>query len=249
VRASLVSLGRIPFEEACAVQADARERVIAGAAPVIFTLEHDPVYTIGRAGVLRDIPEGDPGRWPSVHAPEHPVIELDRGGDVTYHGPGQLVMYPVLPLKRIGISLVGYIRALERACIATLREYSVASYAREGLTGVWVDVQDDGPPAKIAAIGVGSRRWVTYHGIAVNVSTDLAAFECITPCGIAGCRVTTLAELISAQPTVAEFGLALARALAREVGLDLRGSEASGGEASGGDAPGSDTPDEEASVA
>jgi len=226
VRASLVSLGRMPFEEAYAVQADARERVIAGADSVVFILEHDPVYTIGRAGVLREVPEGDARRWPSVNRPEHPVIELDRGGDVTYHGPGQLVMYPVLPLKRVGISLVGYVRALERACIGALAEWDVRSCAREGLTGVWVDAEgsngEGGVPMKLAAIGVGSRRWVTYHGIAVNVTTDLAAFESITPCGIEGCRVTSLAELVASPPTVEAFGRTLARSLAAEIGLDLR---------------------------
>ena len=221
----VTELGRTSFAEANAIQSRARERVIAGADPVVFILEHDPVYTIGRAGVLRDVPEGDARRWPSVHAPAHPVIELDRGGDVTYHGPGQLVMYPVLPLKRVGISLVGYVRALERACIAALAEWGLRSCAREGLTGVWVEADgangDGGAPLKIAAIGVGSRRWVTYHGIAVNVSTDLAAFKAITPCGIEGCRVTSLAELVGSPPTVEEFGRILAHSLAREVGLDL----------------------------
>ena len=94
--ARLASLGRILFEDARAVQTEAREAVIAGAAPVVFLLEHEPVYTIGRAGVRREFPEADPRRRPSVRAPKFPVIELDRGGDVTYHGPGQLVMYPCL---------------------------------------------------------------------------------------------------------------------------------------------------------
>jgi len=232
VRASLVSLGRIPFAEANAAQSESRERVIAGGGPVVFTVEHDPVYTIGRAGVRREFAPGDPRRWPSVHAPEHPVVELDRGGDVTYHGPGQLVMYPVLPLKRIGLSLVGYVRALERSCIAALAKWGVGARAREGLTGVWVDVKDGGAPSKIAAIGVGSRRWVTYHGIAVNVSTDLGAFDHVTPCGIAECRVTSVEKLVDAPPTVEEFGRALARSLAEEVGLDLDEGGASGRETS-----------------
>jgi len=226
VRASLVSLGRVPFAQANAIQSEARERVIAGADPVVFTLEHDPVYTIGRAGVNREFSEADPQRRPGVHSPRHPVIELDRGGDVTYHGPGQLVMYPVLPLKRVGISLVGYVRALERACIEAIGRWGVRGHTRDGLTGVWIGAEgadgEGGAPMKIAAIGVGSRRWVTYHGIAVNVSTDLAAFESIMPCGIEGCRVTSLAELVASPPTVEEFGRTLARALAAEIGLDLR---------------------------
>jgi len=225
----VTELGRTSFDDAMRIQSEARESVIAGADPVVFTLEHDPVYTVGRAGVRRDVPEGDPQRRPNVHAPKHPVIELNRGGDVTYHGPGQLVMYPVIPLKRIGISLVGYVRALERMCIATLGEYGVAGHARDGLTGVWVEAEGTngkgGAPMKIAAIGVGSRRWVTYHGIAVNVATDLAAFKAITPCGIAGCRVTSLAELVDAPPAVEEFGRSLAHSLAREVGLDLVDTE------------------------
>jgi lipoyl(octanoyl) transferase len=190
---------------------------------VIFVCEHDPVYTIGRAGVRREFPEGDPRRRPNVHAPMHPVIELDRGGDVTYHGPGQLLVYPVLPLKRVGVSLVGYLRALERAAIDALARYGVRAHSREGLTGVWVGI--DGDDAKIGSIGIACRRWVTYHGMSVNITCDLTAFDAIIPCGIEGARVTSLAEIMGcAPPSIDELGRAVAEELAAGTALELVGA-------------------------
>ncbi len=221
MRATVEFLGRVSLEEALARQQAARLAVASGAAePVIFICEHDPVYTIGRAGVRREFPEGDPRRRPNVHAPVHPVVELDRGGDVTYHGPGQLMVYPVLPLKRVDISLVGYLRALERAAIDALARHGVRAHARDGLTGVWVDI--DGCDAKIGSIGIACRRWVTYHGMSVNITCDLSAFDAITPCGIDRVRVTSLAEIMpGAPPSIDELGRAVAEELARTLGVEL----------------------------
>jgi lipoyl(octanoyl) transferase len=225
----------VSLEEGLARQQAARRAVASGASgPAIFICEHDPVYTIGRAGVRREFPEGDPRRWPNVRSPApvsaapaepdvpaaYPVIELDRGGDVTYHGPGQVMVYPVLPLKRVGVSLVGYIRALEASGVAALARWRLEAHARDGLTGVWVDI--DGSDAKIGSIGIACRRWITYHGMSLNVSCDLAAFDAITPCGIEGVRVTSLAEIMGrAPPSIDELGRAVAECLAREVGLKL----------------------------
>ena len=226
MRATVEFLGRVSLEEALARQQAAREGVIPGTAgPVVFVLEHDPVYTIGRAGVRREFPEGDARRRPNVGSPAHPVIELDRGGDVTYHGPGQVVIYPVLPLKRLGVSLVGYIRSLERAAIDALARYGVRAHAREGLTGVWVDI--DGCDAKVGSIGIACRRWVTYHGMSVNITCDLSAFDAITPCGIDRVRVTSLAEIMcGAPPSIDELGRAVAEELARTLGLHLTATRA-----------------------
>jgi len=240
VRATVEFLGRVSLEEALARQQAARRAVASGAAePVIFICEHDPVYTIGRAGVRREFPEGDPRRRPNVHAPApvsaaraepdvpaaHPVIELDRGGDVTYHGPGQLMVYPVLPLKRVDISLVGYIRALEASAIAALARWRVEAHARDGLTGVWVDI--DGCDAKIGSIGIACRRWVTYHGMSVNITCDLSAFDAITPCGIDRVRLTSLAEIMGrAPPSIEGLGRAVVEELARTLGLRLAATHA-----------------------
>jgi lipoate-protein ligase B len=221
MRADLIFLGRTRLCEAAEAQKKALAGIIRGSGdPVIFVGEHEPVYTVGRAGVNRKAPEGDPARYPSVTDRSIEVVELDRGGDVTWHGPGQAVVYPVLPLKRLGLSLVGYLRALERAGIDALARHGVETYVREGLTGVWV-LAPDGGHAKIGFIGVGCRRWVTYHGLCINVACDLAPFDTIVPCGIEGVRVTRLADLAGQPPTPEELGREVARALAKAVGLRL----------------------------
>ncbi len=177
-------LGRIAFEEALALQdALVAERVApepdAALPPeVLLLLEHEPVYTIGRnpdQSSLRD----------AAHLP-HPVVQINRGGQATYHGPGQLVGYPILRLAARGQDLHRYLRELEEVLIETLAEYGVAASRREGLTGVWVG------PRKIASIGVGVRRWISMHGFALNVCGDLTPFNEITPCGIVGVEMTNL---------------------------------------------------------
>ena len=184
-------LGRIAFEDALALQ---DQLVAERAAPepgapvlpeVLLLLEHEPVYTIGRTpdqSSLRD----------AALLP-HPVVQINRGGQATYHGPGQLVGYPILRLSERGQDLHRYLRELEEALIELLAEYGVAAVRREGLTGVWVGER------KIASIGVGVRKWISMHGFALNVCGDLTPFNQITPCGIAGVEMTNL-ERESAQP-------------------------------------------------
>ena len=178
-------LGRIAFEDALALQealvaerAAAAASGAAGPPEVLLLLEHEPVYTIGRTpdqSSLRD----------AAHLP-HPVVQINRGGQATYHGPGQLVGYPILDLAARGQDLHRYLRELEEVLIETLAQYGVDAGRREGLTGVWVG------PRKIASIGVGVRRWISMHGFALNVCGDLAPFHEITPCGIAGVEMTSL---------------------------------------------------------
>ena len=192
--------------------------------PAVFVAEHEAVYTVGRAGVRRAVAPGDPARWPNVTDPRHPVVELDRGGDVTYHGPGQAVVYPVLPLRKLGLTLLGYMRALEGAGVDALARCGVEAFRRDGFTGVWV--RRDGEAAKIGSIGVGCRRWVTYHGMSVNVSCDLDSFSDIRSCGIEGVQVTSLAEMASRDaavrvPSVPELGREVAVSLAGSVGIEL----------------------------
>ena len=170
-------LGRVPYLDGWRLQEAVASRVRDGADERVLFLEHDPVYTIGRRGttdnLLVDLSE--------LRAIGASVYRVDRGGDITYHGPGQLVGYPVV---RLGDrpDLVRYVRGLEETLIDVLASYDVVARAERGKTGVWVDLPDR-RPAKIAAIGVRVSRGVTTHGFALNVSTDLAAFTRMVPCG------------------------------------------------------------------
>ena len=168
-------IGRISFEKALTLQ---ESLAAAPARDVLLLLEHDPVYTIGRTpdqSSLRD-----------MSALPHPVVPINRGGQATYHGPGQLVGYPILNLARRGRDLHVYLRELEEALIELLAEHGIAGGRREGCTGVWVGGR------KIASIGVGVRKWISMHGFALNVCGDLTPFAHITPCGIAGVEMTSM---------------------------------------------------------
>jgi lipoate-protein ligase B len=173
-------LGRVDYLDGWRLQEAVATRVRAGDDERLLLLEHDPVYTIGRRGTIDHL-LADPVELRRAGASAYRV---DRGGDITYHGPGQLVGYPVV---RLGDApdLVGYVRAIEGALVAALASYRVVARAERGKTGVWVDLPGTGVPAKIAAIGVRVSRGVTTHGFALNVRTDLAAFERMIPCGFA----------------------------------------------------------------
>jgi lipoyl(octanoyl) transferase len=147
----------------------------------LLLLEHEPCYTLGRGG-SEDHLLFDPA------APPLPLLRIDRGGEVTHHAPGQLVLYPVLNLQRHGADLHGYLRALEQVVIDLLAGLGLAGERIDGLTGVWLDGH------KLAAIGVGARRWVSQHGLALNVDCDLAGFGAIVPCGIADRPVGRLCD-------------------------------------------------------
>lgn len=183
--------GLVAHAEGLRLQEEAVREVLAGGPERIYLLEHEPVYTIGR---LRDRSSlRDPVLLP------HPVVETNRGGQATYHGPGQLVGYPVLDLGRRGRDLHVHLRVLEDALIRVCARAGVLAGRREGLTGVWVEDR------KIASIGVGVRRWVSMHGFALNVTeASLAGFQAITPCGLEGVRMTALAREAGRPLTVAE---------------------------------------------
>ena len=206
-------LGRVPYVDAWRLQEAVATRVREGGAERLLLLEHDPVYTIGRRGTTDHLLVG-----PDVlRSDGATVYRVDRGGDITYHGPGQLVGYPVTEFGE-GADLVAYVRAIEDALRDALLSYGVASRTERGKTGVWVDLPD-GRPAKIAAIGVRISRGVTTHGFALNVSTDLAAFERVLPCGFQH-EVASLRRLgVSAD--VSEVGERCARALAARLGRAL----------------------------
>lgn len=174
----VVHLGRMAYGEALALQESAVADRLAGRTPdLVLLLEHEPVYTIGRQ---RDRSSLGPAPLP------HPVVEINRGGQATYHGPGQLVGYFIFDLQRLTPDLHVFLRWIEEGLVALLAEFGVEGRRRDGLTGVWVGDR------KIASIGVGVRRWVTMHGFGLNVGCDLSGFSAITPCGIQGVTMTSL---------------------------------------------------------
>jgi lipoyl(octanoyl) transferase len=180
-----VDLGMIPFEEAFSFQETAVEQIAEKQqGEVVFLLEHPPTYTIGRSGLSTN-------QLATEDFEGHPIRihRLNRGGDITFHGPGQLVGYPHLDLRLRRRDVHRYLRDLEEMLMRSVKNFGVVSYRREGLTGIWTD------QGKLASIGVGIRRWITMHGFALNVSTELRYFELINPCGIEDCPVTSIEKI------------------------------------------------------
>ena len=183
----------ISYAEGLQMQADAVAALLAGqSGERLILLEHQPVYTIGR---LRDQSSlRDPARLP------HPVVETNRGGQATYHGPGQLVGYPILDLRNRGQDLHAHLRMLEDVLIESCRHFGVNAGRREGLTGVWVEDR------KMASIGVGVKKWISMHGFAINITAEsLSGFFAITPCGIDGVTMTCLSHEAGRAISVVEF--------------------------------------------
>ncbi|MHC4989855.1 MAG: lipoyl(octanoyl) transferase LipB [Planctomycetota bacterium] len=217
-------LGTMAYAQAFVRQKRLQQDVIAarehgrGTMYVLLVEHAPPVITISRR----------PGASAHLVATESElaaagveVEETDRGGDITYHGPGQLVVYPILDLNRFGLRLHGYMRLLEQVVIDTLGVFGLNGQRDLSATGVWVADADDATPNKVCAMGVRVSRWVTMHGLAINVTTNLAHFDLIVPCGLTGRAVTSLEQLLGpARPSmgtvkqvvVAQMGAALARA-------------------------------------
>ena len=190
----ILTPGRMSFEAALALQENLVSELQAGhSEETLVLLEHEPVYTIGRTRDRSSLRQNLP----------HPVFETNRGGQATFHGPGQLVGYPVLDLSRRGRDLHRYLRFLEDLLIELSASYGVTAQNREGLTGVWVG------PRKLASLGVGVRKWVSMHGFAINITRESTeAFAHITPCGLSGVEMTSLAHESGAAITLED---ALAR--------------------------------------
>jgi lipoyl(octanoyl) transferase len=187
-------LGRMNFAEALALQEElvAKKRENRDAIDELLLLEHEPVYTIGRTPDQSSLVD-------AAHLP-HPLFAINRGGQATYHGPGQLIGYPIIDLCRCGQDLHRYLRWLEDLLIQTLAIYEIPARTRPGLTGVWIDKR------KIASIGVGVRHWVTMHGFALNVCGDLAPFARIIPCGIQNATMTSIEKEIGSTFSPEEVG-------------------------------------------
>jgi lipoyl(octanoyl) transferase len=209
--AYVLDLGRVPYREAWDLQRSLAGAVSQGAIPdtVIF-LEHPPVVTLGRRTDEQElhVPDGA----------EVEVVETDRGGKSTYHGPGQLVCYPIFDLKRHGKDVKKYVRDLEEALIRTVEPLGVEATRIDGLTGIWLER----PPRKLASIGVHISRWVTTHGYALNVDLDPAPFtQWITACGLEDAAFTTIAKELGRTVTVDEVRPPARDALASVFDLEL----------------------------
>ena len=183
-------LGVCPYETALVLQEELLARRVAGdIEDQLILLEHPAVYTLGRGADAEDLRGAD-------QILGVPVFRVSRGGGVTFHGPGQLVAYPIITLRRGGRDVHRYVRTLEEVLIGVCGDFGITAARRDGLTGVWVG------DAKIASIGIGVRRWTTFHGVALNVSTDLRFFAHVVPCRMPDVRMTSMAVELGAAPSM-----------------------------------------------
>jgi len=195
-------LGRVPYEQAWTLQEQVQERLIAAKRSeppetvphMLLLLEHPPVYTLGKSGDADNLLVSEE-QLADLGAEFH---RIGRGGDVTFHGPGQLVGYPLFDLDRFFTDLGRYLRTLEEVVIRTCAEYGVRGNRVEGRTGVWIGPDERGPERKVCAMGIRCSRWVTMHGLALNANTDLRFFGHIVPCGIDDRGVTSLERELGA---------------------------------------------------
>ena len=217
-----IDLGRMPYRDCWEYQQrlfdvlTARRGDASDEAGWLLTVEHPPVYTLGKSGKAQNLLVGEE----FLRAKGAEYYHIDRGGDITFHGPGQLVCYPILDLERIGIGLREYIEALEEAVIRTVAEYGIAAGRIAGASGVWID-PGKARPRKICAIGVRSSRYVTMHGFALNVTTDLEWFSRINPCGFTDRGVTSIAAETGSQPSIQEVKQLVIRELATALQCEI----------------------------
>lgn len=189
-----IDLGLSDYKEAYRFQREVSEQVANGTiGNTLIITEHKSVITIGRSGSRENIFKTE-----GVE-----VLNIDRGGDVTYHGPGQLTAYPVFKLENEARDIHGFLKFLEEVGINFLRKYGVEAEARPGLRGIWV--RDE----KIGSIGIGVKKWVTYHGMAININPDLKYFSFIKPCGMEGVRITSLEALLKERVNIEDAKLKL----------------------------------------
>ncbi|MFL5563049.1 MAG: lipoyl(octanoyl) transferase LipB [Gemmatimonadaceae bacterium] len=217
----VVRLGSSGYAEVLELQRAAARARISGAVPhdLLLLVEHEPVVTMGRTAKHQHLTASAEllaARGVSLH-------EVERGGDVTYHGPGQLVGYPIVDLKRHTQDLHWYLRQVEQALIVALGEHAVTGERSAGYTGVWtrgLAGSVSHPPRKIASIGVHARDWVTWHGFALNVTTELSYFDLIVPCGIAGVDMTSMSRELGAPVAMRAAEDSAVRGFSSVLGLD-----------------------------
>ncbi len=206
-------LGRLAFVDALALQEElvAKKRADQSLGDELLLLEHEPVYTIGRTPNQSSLRGAE-------HLP-HPLFPINRGGQATYHGPGQLIGYPIVNLRNCGQDLHRYLRWLEELLVETLATIGIAATTRSGLTGVWIANR------KIASIGVGVRHWITMHGFALNVCGDLSPFDQIVPCGISNVTMTSIEKETGRPDSVMEVASHVGEVALRRISA-LRNVEA-----------------------
>ena len=211
-RLTVCALGPTPYREGLALQdALVRARADGRTGDWLLYPDHPPVITMGRSGAGENV-LADAETLARLGVE---VFDVPRGGDVTWHGPGQLVGYPIVALDRVDRDLHRWLRVLEEGLIRALARWGVEGRRREGLTGVWVGER------KVASVGVAVRRWVAYHGFALNVLTDLGGFSLIHPCGLPGVRMTSLAELLGNRaPGMSDTRSAVSAELAALLGYE-----------------------------
>ena len=222
---TLKNLGRLPYQAAWDLQEELLNEIVAikienrklSAAQqkptpnYLLLCEHPHVYTLGRTGSATHL-------LASKEALKRQGISFyatNRGGDITYHGPGQLVVYPILDLENFFMDLHRYLRLLEQAVMAMLEDVGLVGKRIDGLTGVWIDDKEEGAARKLCAIGVRTSRWVTMHGLALNVNTDLSYFEQIVPCGLQGKKATSMAQCLGGEQEMAVVAQELVRHMVR----------------------------------
>ena len=216
---SVISLGIADYSTAWDLQRQLHAQVVSGALPdLLLLLEHPHVYTLGRRGRQSHILASEDS-LARLGAQTH---ETDRGGEVTYHGPGQIVGYPIINLRRRGGGVRDYVETLERMLIGALAEYGIDAHSEGKPTGVWVD------DAKIAAIGVRVSRSVTMHGFALNICPDLSFFDHIVPCGMPDARVTSMARELEREVEVSDVLPTLIRYFAEELGFTVERANLAG---------------------
>jgi lipoyl(octanoyl) transferase len=206
------NIGRTRYADAWQIQQKLWEQRHAGfVGDLLLFTEHEPVYTIGKGGDFNHLlADGNELQQSGVE-----VYHIDRGGDVTYHGPGQIVGYPILDLNNYFLDLHRYLRSLEEVMIEALADFGIRAGREEGLTGVWVNGD------KIGALGVKVSRWVTMHGFALNVNTDLKRFDRIIPCGIFHKGVTSLQSILQHEVDMMEVRSSLARAFGKVFTVEM----------------------------
>lgn len=202
INIDLVDLGLTDYKRAYQFQKEAvRNRQFQEINDTLILTEHNPVFTIGRTGSRTNILVENN----VLEAYKICIYEVDRGGDITYHGPGQIVVYPILDLKEYKKDIHFYLRNLELVIINFLDKYGIKGKRRNNSTGVWVDQE------KIASIGIGVSKWISYHGFSINISPELEYFSMINPCGLVGQKVTSLSKILDKPVSTQEIKNALIR--------------------------------------
>jgi lipoate-protein ligase B len=210
--ARLLDLPLVPYGEALDLMRDLVAAKVAGELPeILILLEHEPVLTMGRRSAEGDLKVSQA----CLSEQGIGLHKVERGGLLTYHGPGQLVAYPLLDLKRLQLGVADMVGRLETAILETLAEFGVAARRIEGQRGAYVGAD------KIASVGIAVKRWVSYHGLALNCEPNLRHFDLITPCGLTGVRMTSMADLLERSVPVTEVRPVLAQALATQFQLAL----------------------------